>query len=375
MHGTRRIEWGCVMIIPYRDLSVKDPVLRNELLQSIERVLTHGRIILGPEVEELERRVAEFCNKKYAVGVNSGTDALYMALRSLDIGLGDEVITTPLSWIATLNAITLCGASPVFVDIGEDLNINVELIPKAITPRTKVMLPVHFTGRLCNMSRIIEIAAQQDIFVVEDAAQAFGAHINGAMAGSFGHVNCFSMNPMKVFCAYGEAGAIVTDDEQIYQKLTSLRYAGTVNKENCHYPSLNGRLDTIQAAMLLVGLKYLRGKIKRRREIARFYTQSLKNTVKCPEEDDSYHSYYSYTIISEKRNELKEYLNSKGIETKIQHPILMPYHRAYRHLPKFHIPVAQRLVNQILCLPNHENLTIEEAEHIVVCIKEFFGGS
>ncbi|UCD55354.1 MAG: DegT/DnrJ/EryC1/StrS family aminotransferase [Candidatus Omnitrophota bacterium] len=347
--------------------------MRKELLQAVNRVLSHGRIILGPEVRQFEKQLMQFCQKKYAIGVNSGTDALYLALRSLNIGPGDEVITTPLSWIATVNAIAVCGATPVFVDISEDLNINVDLIEAAITPKTKVILPVHFTGKLCNILRIMEIAAKHDIFVVEDSAQSFGAHINGAMAGSFGHINCFSMNPMKVLCSYGESGAVVTDDEHLYQKIMSLRYAGTVNKENCYYPSLNDRIDTIQAAMILVNLKYLTKKIELRRKIAKFYTQALKDVVICPEEDDSSHVYYSYTIIAEKRDELKEYLCSKGIETKIQHPILMPYHTAYRHLSKFSIPVAESLVNKILCVPNEENLTFKQANYVVNCIKEFYG--
>lgn len=362
--------------IPYRNLGVKDPELMNELLRAVERVLSHGRIILGPEVEQLERQIAQICRKKYGIGMNSGTDALYLALRSLGIGPGDEVITTPLSWIATVNAIVLTGATPVFIDIAENLNINAGLIEEAITPKTKAILPVHFMGRLCKIQRIVEIAKAHGIHVVEDAAQSFGACINGgAMAGSFGDLGAFSMNPMKVLCAYGEAGAVVTDNEDLYQKLLSLRYAGTVNKEDCHYPSLNGRIDTIQAAMLLVSLKYLKEKTERRREIAKIYTQALKDFVICPQEDDSYHVYYGYTIITEKRDELKDYLYSMGIETKIQHPILIPYHTAYRNLYKCNIPVAERLVRQILCIPNEETLSSDKMEYIISCIKDFFGGS
>ncbi len=218
------------MKIPYRDLSVTNEQQKKELLESVDRVLSHGRIILGGEVDLLETKIAEICQKKYAIGVGSGTDALYLALRCLEVGPGDEVITTPLSWIATVNAIVLCGATPVFVDINEDLNMNTELIEAHVTPKTKAILPVHFTGRLCNMEQVMGIANQKNLCVVEDAAQAFGAHANGAKAGSFGHINCFSMNPMKVFCSYGESGALVTDEERLYRKLLSLRYAGTINK-------------------------------------------------------------------------------------------------------------------------------------------------
>jgi len=362
------------MNIQYRDLSVQNPTLKQELLEAVDRVLSHGRVILGPEVEQFEREIASICQKKYAVGVNSGTDALYLALRSLGIGQGDEVITTPLSWIATTNAIALCGATPVFIDIAEDLNLNAELLEEAITPRTKAILPVHYGGHLCDVNRIMEIAHRHNVAVVEDAAQAFGAHLNGRTAGSFGLVNCFSMNPMKVFSAYGEAGAVLTNDDKIYQRLCSLRYAGTVNKEDCHEPSLNGRIDTIQAAMLLVNLKYLTGVIERRREIARFYTEALRNVVVCPEEGPGFYDvYYVYVIVAEKRNELQEYLRRRGIETKIHHPILMPYHTAYRCLPKPNIPVAERLVDRILSVPNHEKMAQAEVEYVAECVKDFYG--
>jgi dTDP-4-amino-4,6-dideoxygalactose transaminase len=362
-----------MMTIPYRDLTVKDESLKKELLEAVSRVLSHGRLIQGPEVETFEKEVAQYCSKRFAVGMNSGTDALYLALRSLDIGPGDEVITTPMSWIATFNAIVLCGATPVCVDIGEDLNIDPGLIEQAVTPKTRAILPVHFTGRICGMDRIMEIADKHGLYVIEDAAQAFGAHSRGRKAGSFGHVSCFSMNPMKVLCAYGEAGAVVTDDETIRDKLVSLRYAGTVNKENCIYPSLNGRMDTVQAAMLLVNMKYLEQKIDKLRAIARFYDEHLSGVVCCPVDDGTFHTYYNYTIITDKRDELKEYLALRGVETKVQHPILMPRHDAYKLRFTFDIPRADRLVQMILGIPNHENLTFEETEYIAACVREFFG--
>lgn len=362
------------MKIPYLDLSVSDLKFKDELLHAVDKVLSHGRIILGPEVEDFEEKIAKYCGKKYAVGVNSGTDALYLSLRALDIGPGDEVITTPLSWIATLNSIVLCGATPIFVDIAEDLNINAELIQDALTTKTKALLPVHFTGKMCNMPMIAEISSKHGLFLIEDSAQAFGSKIHGAMAGSFGDISCFSMNPMKNFNAFGETGAIVTDDRQLYEKLISLRYAGTVNKENCHYPSLNCRIDTIQAAMLLVNFNYFEEKIKKRRKIALYYSKELEKTVVCPKVDEGiFHTYYSYTITTPKKDKLKEFLLEKGIETKIQHPILMPYHNAYCSiLPKYKLPVAEKLVDQILCIPNHEKMDFEEVEYVVKCIKEFF---
>jgi len=357
--------------VPFRNLAVRDQGLKNELLKAVDKVLTHGRLLLGPEVGQFENQLAKVCNKKYAVGMNSGTDALYLALRSLDIGPGDEVITTPLSWIATLNSIVLSGAIPVFVDIDEDLNINAELIEKAITPQTKAILPVHFTGKACDMDKITDLAEKHRLYLIEDAAQAYGATYNDKIAGSFGVVSCFSMNPMKVLCAYGEAGAVVTDDEDLYGKLLSLRYAGTINKEDCHFPSLNGRLDTVQAAMMLVNMKYVEEKIRKRRVIAAIYTEHLQDVVTCPADEG--HVYYSYTIVTEKRDELIKHLAANWVETKIQHPILMPYHTAYNGKFPCDIPVAERLVKQIVCLPNQEDLIPKEVEYVIKCTKDFFG--
>ncbi len=223
------------------------------------------------------------------------------------------------------------------------------------------------------MPRMQEIASKHGIALIEDAAQAFGAHMNGKVAGSFGKIGCFSMNPMKGLCAYGEAGVVVTDEEDVYEKLVSLRYAGTKNKEDCHYPSLNGRLDTIQAAMLLVNLKYVNRTITRQREIAKQYTDRLHDVVTCPPDDGTYHVYYSYTIITEKRDELKEYLYSKGVETKIQHPILMPYQTAFKGTYQCRIPVAERLVKQILCIPNAGHLSEQDIEYVITCVRNFFG--
>lgn len=204
-----------MMKVRYLDLSVRDQLHKEQLLAAVDKVLSHGIFILGPEVKEFEKKIADCCGRKYALGLSSGTDALYVALRALGIGPGDEVITTPLSWIATLNAISVAGATPVFADIGPDLNMDPGLIENLITSRTKAVVPVHYTGQMCDMFRICEIAERNHLVVIEDAAQSFSANINGRTAGSFGKISCFSMNPMKVFHSYGEAGAVVTDDEYL----------------------------------------------------------------------------------------------------------------------------------------------------------------
>lgn len=361
--------------VPYLDLSVDDPEFRERLLAAVGRVLDHGRFIMGPEHDEFEARIAAYCGRRHCVGVGSGTDAVYLALRALDIGPGDEVITTPMTWVATTNAVVLCGATPVFADIGEDLNIDAGRIEAAITRRTKAILPVHFTGQMCDMDAIMEIADRHGIALVEDAAQAFGARDHDRPAGSFGRVACFSMNPMKVFNAFGEAGAVVTDDDAIAERLRSLRYAGTINKEDCHEPSINGRLDTIHAAMMLVNLDYLDGKIAHRRLVADKYRDALAGVVDCAREKDGFfHSYYCFTLFAARRDALRKHLLSKGIETKIQHPLLMPQHTAYRERFKADVPVAERMVRRIICVPAHEDVSDDDIAFVSGAVREFYDG-
>lgn len=363
------------MKVRFLDLAIKDDIERQKLIGAVEKVFLHGRILLGPEVLELEKKVAEFCGVKYAIGVNSGTDALYIALRSLDLKEGDEVITTSLSWIATANAIALTGATPVFVDINEDFNIDVSKIEEAITPKTKAIVPVHFTGKISDMDKIISIAEKYNLNVVEDAAQAFGATYKGKKAGSFGKVSSFSMNPMKVFAACGESGMVVTDDKNIYDKLIALRYNGTPDRIEAHYISMNFRIDTIQAAILLERLKYINEYIDRRRKAAEYYSKNLKNLVVIPKEGDNCMDvFYIYNILCEKRDELQKYLTEKGIETKIHHNLLMPMHKAYKKYNYDYNKFSNghKIISDSLCLPIHEKITLEEQDYVIECIKNYY---
>lgn len=363
------------MKIAYRNLAVRDPELRRRLLEAVDGVLRHGRFILGPEHDAFEKEMARRCGRKHGIGVNSGTDALYLALRALGVGPGDEVITTSLSWIATANAIALTGARPVFVDIGLDFNIDASLVEAAITPATKAIVPVHFTGQLCDMDAILPIADRHGIAVIEDAAQAFGARAGSRPAGSFGRMSCFSMNPMKVFNAFGEAGLIATDDDALAEKLKVLRYGGTVDRHDCHMPSLNGRLDTIQAAMLLVNLEFLEPKIAARRAIARRYAERLGDVVRCPAEKPGHvHVFYAYSVLADRRDALMSFLGGNGIETQIQHPIPMPLHTAYRDTPagRAKVPVCDQVAARILALPNQEDLTVAEQDYVCAKVREFY---
>lgn len=359
--------------IPFLDLRVEDEKSRQELLSAVDAVLRHGRLLLGPEVQELEERIALRCGRKYGVGVNSGTDAVYLALKSLDIGSGDEVVTTALSWIATANGIALTGATPVFADIRDDLNIDPASVRKLITSKTKAIVPVDYTGKVCQMDALSSIAQEHGVALVEDAAQAFDASYRGRKAGSFGVLSCFSMNPMKVFAACGEAGMILTDRRDLYELLISLRYNGTVNKEECIRVSLNGRLDTLQAAILLRRLQGVAGLIEKRRQIAAWYDELLAGIVETPKEVEGERDvYYTYHIRTDQRDALKTHLEANGIETKIHHPILMPEQPAYRDSARGDFPNAKRMLKRILCIPSHEKLSREDVNYVAACVRQFF---
>ena len=367
-------ESGVKRTVPFRDLRVTDAAVRNRLLDAFDTVLRHGRLVMGPEVESLEQQVADRCGRRHAVAVSSGSDALFLALKSVQIGPGDEVITTSLSWIATANAIAMTGATPVFADISKDLNIDPGSVARMIGSRTKAIVPVHFTGKVCRMQEFSELATAHGIMIVEDAAQAFGARHQGRMSGSVGEISCFSMNPMKVLGACGEAGVVTTDREDVYERLIMLRYNGIVEKERCVETSLNYRVDTVQAAVLLTRLEDLESNISRRREIASRYSERLAAVVDVPQEtDDEWDCYYTYTIQADRRDELKAFLAASGIETKIQHPVLMPHQAPYVDCPRAPIPTAERLVQRILCIPANEKLDPTDVEYVADCILEFYG--
>lgn len=359
--------------IPFLDLAMTSDSERKDLLAAMERVLVHGRLILGPEVTELEHRVAAFCGRKYAVGVGSGSDALFLSLKSLGIGPGDEVITTSLSWIATANAIALAGATPVFADIRNDLNIDPASVQRLITPQTKALIPVHFTGRMCDMPALTAIADRHGVAVVEDAAQAFGASTDGRISGSVGVLAALSMNAMKVFASCGEAGMVLTDRADLHDRLLVLRYNGMIKRQECVTPSLNGRLDTLQAAILLHRLGAVDRIIEKRRQLARYYNDALSLVVQVPEEAEGERVvYYTYTIRADRRDDLKAFLEERGIETQIHHPYLMAMQPAYRDWTRGEWTNAERLIGRVLCLPVHEKLSFEEVRYVASAVREFY---
>jgi dTDP-4-amino-4,6-dideoxygalactose transaminase len=361
--------------VRYRDLAVDDDEFRGRLVAAVDDVLRDGRLLMGPAVEQWERLIAEYCGARHCVGVSSGTDAIYLALRAFDVGPGDEVILPAMSWVATVNAVVMTGATPVFVDIGDDLNIDVAHIEPAVTAKTRAIVPVHYTGRLCDMPTIRAIAARRQLLVIEDAAQAFGATGRVGRAGGLGDAAAFSLNPMKVFPGYGEVGAVLINDEVVDERLRALRYLGTVNKEVCVEPALNFKIDTIQAAMMLVSFERLDPAIDRRLAIAARYNKGLSDIVGCPPPPispaDRRSVFFDYTITTAERPALHHFLEKRGIEAKIRHPLLLPQHPAYRRYYNHTLANAERLVGRILSLPIHEKLSDAQVDYVIDAIVDF----
>lgn len=360
--------------VPYVDLAWQHRRLRGELLAAVGRVLDSGRFILGAEVEAFERRLAELCGTRYAVGVGSGTDALILALRCLGIGPGDEVITVPNSFVATASAIVQAGATPVFADVGEDCNINPGLIEGALTERTRAVLPVHLTGRPADMRAIGEVARAHGLRIVEDAAQAIGARYEGRPVGSFGAAAAFSLHPLKNLSAAGDGGAITTDDSRLYEKLLRARSHGLRDRDHCAAWERSSRLDAIQAALLRVKMDHLAEWTEARRGNAAFYRRRLEGCVEVPAERPHEHAvYHTFVIQAERREELRAYLRRRGVETKVHYPIPIHLQEAARPLGyrRGDFPVAERQARRMLSLPVGPELSARQRDHVVRCIAEF----
>lgn len=366
--------------IPYVDLARQHASIKGELLAAIAEVLDSGQFILGEQVEEFETRFAQLCGTRYAVGVNSGTDALILALQSLGIGSGDEVITVPNSFIATTSCIKLVGAHPVFVDVGPDYNLDPSRLQAAITPRTRAILPVHLTGHPCDMDPILKVAREHGLHVVEDSAQAVLAEYKGRRVGSFGILGCFSLHPLKTLNACGDAGVVTTNDAQLYEELRTRRNIGMRTRDEWLLWSHNSRLDTMQAAVLLVKLRYLEQWTLRRQENVAFYRRQLAgiSQIRFPPSPPPYCKavYQTFIIQAERRDELRAYLTANGIHTAVHYatPIHMTRVGAELGLPPGSFPVAERQARHIVSLPSYPELTQEQLERICEVIRAFYAG-
>jgi dTDP-4-amino-4,6-dideoxygalactose transaminase len=367
------------MTIKFVDLNRQYHRYRSELLAAIEEVIERGDFILGARVSAFEERFAAHTGSRYAVGVDSGTSALILSVDVLGLGPGDEVITVPNSYISTAFAISQARADVVFVDVDEATQLmDMDLLERALTPRTKAILPVHLFGRMADMRRLMDIAGKHRLLVIEDACQAHGAVHDGRKAGSIGHLGCFSFYPGKNLGAYGDAGAIVTDDEALYAKLLLLRNYGSPRKYHHEFKGRNARLDTLQAAILDVKLKYLDGWNARRAEIAACYRARLSDLrhIVLPAPDDAIgaSANHLFVIRTTQRAALMAFLKSSGIDSIVHYPVPIHLQPAYAELglSKGDFPVTERLADEILSLPIHPDMTTDEVEFVSAKVKEFF---
>lgn len=365
------------MKIPFVNYPLQYKNLEREIDQTIKNLLERGDLILRKDVEEFERNLAFFVGTKYAVGVNSGTDALILSLRAAGIGKGDEVITVSHTFVASIASIVHIGAKPILIDVKEDFTIDVGKIEEAITERTKAILPVHLNGRTCEMDRMMEIANKYNLVVIEDAAQALGAGYRGRKAGSFGLVSCFSFYPAKILGAYGDAGGITTDNEEIAEKIRLFRNHGQKTKTEIVCYGFTSRLHNLQAAVLNVKFKYLPEWIKRRREIAEIYNQGLSEVpgIKLPPAPNSDKRYFdifqNYVLKAENRNELYDFLKEKGVETLVKDSVVN-HKQPGLGLSNFNLPYSERLANEVISLPIYPELNQEEIEYVINSVKEFY---
>ncbi len=363
--------------VPFVNFPEHYKTIKEEILKAMDDVLSRGDLILRKDVEEFERKFADFIGSRYAVGLNSGTDTMFLPLKALGIGPGDEVITVSHTFVASIAVIVQTGAKPVLVDVKEDFTIDVDQIEKVITPKTKAIIPVHFNGRVCEMERLMEIAQKHKLFVIEDAAQAFGSKYKNKMAGSFGLAGSFSLYPFKVLGCFGDGGIVTTSDELLAGKIRLLRDHGQKTKTEIVCFGWNSRLDNLQAAILNVKFKYVPAWIERRREIASIYDKALAGVkeIKLPpapgSDKDHFDNFQNYVLKAERRDELAAFLKEKGVETLIKDPVANHKQQGLG-LSYFSLPYTEKLAEQVISLPMYPELTQEQIEYVINCIKEFY---
>jgi dTDP-4-amino-4,6-dideoxygalactose transaminase len=360
--------------IPLVDLARQSRTIRDEVLRRMADVIDNGRYILGKEVEEFELKFAEYCGVKYSIGVANGTDAIHLALRALDIGPGDEVITAGNSFAATAFAIAYTGAKAVFVDINaDDYNLDPNLVEDVITDRTKAIIPVHLYGQPARMQEILEIAKKHDLYVVEDAAQAHGAEVNGQRIGSFGDVGCFSFYPGKNLGAFGDAGGLTTQNPDIAEKLRLLRNYGQRIKNRHDLLGYNCRMDTLQACVLLTKLQYIEQWTEQRRQVSHWYQEELAHAgvILPTQRADAKHVFHLYVIRHPQRDQLIESLAAQKIYCGIHYPNPLPLAAPFRDSVTYPmgLPNCTRFANEIVSLPMYPELTREQVARVGEAIR------
>jgi len=361
-------------MVPMVDLKKEFNEIKKEVFDMLTGILESSHYILGPKVSEFEKKILDYHGVPAAIGVASGTDALHLSLDALGIGERDEVITTPFTFFATVEAILYTGATPVFVDIEPDtLNIDLNLIEKKVTDRTRAILPVHIFGHPADMAGIQKIAKKYGLKIIEDCAQAFGAAINGKKVGSFGDAGCFSFYPSKNLGAYGDGGMITLNDSTLTDTIKKLRNHGSRGAYKHETIGFNSRLDEIQAGILLIKFNRIDEYNDKRRRKAALYTKLLSENVKCPPEKDGYyHVYHQYTIMSPKRDTIQEKLKAAGIASVVYYPIPLHLQEALRYLgyKEGDFPVAEKAAREVLSLPMHPYLEEETIQKIAGIIND-----
>jgi len=362
-----------VRTVPYINIGRQHDAIRQELLAAADRVLSQGNFILGDEVARFEEAFAVYCGAPHAVGVNSGTDALILALKAAGVGAGDEVITVSHSFVATATAIALTGARPVFIDVDWDQNMNPALLEAAVTPRTRAVIPVHLTGRPAKMDAICAVAAKHKLAVIEDAAQAVAAEYKGRRIGAWGDFGCFSFHPLKNLSACGDGGIITVKSAAHADALRRLRNIGLKDRDTCVDVSGNSRLDTLQAAFLSVKLKHLDAVTQARRRHAQIYNERLKGLVDVPSPTaDGLDVYHVYVVQTDRREALKAFLAENGVDCKIHYPRAIHQQEAFRpYAEGARLPVTEALVQRILSLPIEQSLSDEDIHYVADQIERF----
>lgn len=350
---------------------------KDEYDKAAINVLESGWYILGENVEKFESNFSQFIGSKYCVGVNSGLDALILAVRALNIGYGDEVIVPANTYIATVLGITENRATPVFVEPDEYYNLDADKIEGKITNKTKAIMVVHLYGQVANMKKIQDIAAKYNLYLLEDCAQSHGAKFEGKTTGTFGDIGCFSFYPTKNLGAFGDGGAIVTNNEKIADKIRTLRNYGSRRKYYNEIEGVNSRLDEMQAALLNVKLSHYRELRSEREKIAQKYLNEIRNPkIILPKiRKGAEHVWHLFVVQTENRDKLQNYLNENGIGTQIHYPIPPHLSEAYRYLgyKKGDFPITEKQANSVLSLPIYDGMTNEEAEYVIKAINDYKG--
>ena len=363
--------------VPYVNLGAQFAEEREPVLACLERLFARGEFVGGEAVEELEAELAEVCGVGQAVTVNSGTDALILGMKALGLGAGDEVITPPNSFVASTAAIVAVGATPVFADVRADLNIDPAAVAAAVTARTKAVMPVHLAGRMADMNPIMEIANRHGLWVVEDAAQAMGSRYEGRLAGTIGHLGCFSTHPLKNFNAAGDGGFVTTADSELAARIRRSRNHGLVDRDTVATWGTVSRMDALQAAILRLRLPRLGEVIARRRDNARRYLGLLEgaHVAHALPTEVEFHTYHTFVVEVARREALRAHLADRGIGTAVHYPVPIHLQPAARELGygAGDFPVAEAQAARVLSLPIHQSLSAADIDYVAASINGFFG--